>query len=178
VVSYAALVTLLVGCAPSATTRSTKRDKTAKGAGIGAAAGAAAAILTGKREADEILAGAAIGAGIGAGAGAYMDAQEEKIARIPGTHVERVSEDTCSCTSTRIPLRGRLASLNSTSRLARAARLSETAVVIRSPTARDPQRILSERRAMPCAAEPREVSAEDGRGRHGDGATPTTPRRS
>lgn len=72
----------------------TSRDKTAKGAGIGAVAGAAAAVLDGKREADEILAGAAIGAVVGGGVGFYMDRQEEKIARIPGTRVERVSEDT------------------------------------------------------------------------------------
>ncbi|HEX9671345.1 MAG TPA: OmpA family protein [Thermoanaerobaculia bacterium] len=72
----------------------TKRDKTLKGAGIGAAAGAAGAVLAGKREADEILVGAAIGAGVGAGVGAYMDAQEEKIARIPGTTVERVDKET------------------------------------------------------------------------------------
>lgn len=72
----------------------TKRDKTLKGAGIGAAAGAAGAVIAGKREADEILVGAAIGAGVGAGVGAYMDAQEEKIARIPGTTVERVDEET------------------------------------------------------------------------------------
>lgn len=74
--------------------RTTKRDKTAKGAGAGAAAGAVGAILLGKREADEILAGAAIGAVVGAGVGVYMDAQEEKLARIPGTSVERVGEDT------------------------------------------------------------------------------------
>jgi outer membrane protein OmpA-like peptidoglycan-associated protein len=72
---------------------STKRDKTAKGAGIGAAAGAGAAILTGKRELDEILAGAAIGAAVGGGVGFYMDRQEEKLARIPGTSVERVGKD-------------------------------------------------------------------------------------
>lgn len=89
------MLTLLAGCTQSATTSgATKHDKTAKGAGIGALSGAALSLLLGKREADEILAGAAIGAGIGAGAGAYMDAQEEKLARIPGTHVERVSEDT------------------------------------------------------------------------------------
>ncbi|MDH3255259.1 MAG: OmpA family protein [Acidobacteriota bacterium] len=68
----------------------TERDKTKKGAGYGAAAGAAAAILKGEREADEILAGAAIGAGIGAGVGLYMDRQEERLARIPGTTVERL----------------------------------------------------------------------------------------
>jgi outer membrane protein OmpA-like peptidoglycan-associated protein len=90
-------VILTAGCATYANStgpRSTRRDKTAKGAGIGAAAGAAGAILAGKREADEILAGAAIGAAVGAGVGVYMDAQEEKLARIPGTSVERVSDDT------------------------------------------------------------------------------------
>jgi outer membrane protein OmpA-like peptidoglycan-associated protein len=83
---------LLSSCA--ATERVTRRDKTAKGAGIGAAAGAVGAIATGKREADEILAGAAIGAAIGAGVGAYMDRQEEKLGRIPGTRVERLDETT------------------------------------------------------------------------------------
>ena len=73
--------------------RATKRDKTGKGAGIGAAAGAVIAAVTGERKADRILAGAAIGAGIGAGVGAYMDHQEEKLGHIPGTTVERVSED-------------------------------------------------------------------------------------
>lgn len=72
----------------------TKRDRTWKGAGIGAAAGAAGAVLAGKREADEILAGAAIGAVVGGSVGAYMDAQQEKLARIPGTTVERIGEDT------------------------------------------------------------------------------------
>lgn len=71
----------------------TQRDKTAKGAGAGAAAGAAAAVLRGEREADEILAGAAIGAVVGGGIGAYMDHQEERLTRIPGTTVERVSDD-------------------------------------------------------------------------------------
>ena len=74
--------------------RVTKRDKTAKGAGIGAAAGAAIAAVTGERKADRILAGAAIGAGIGAGVGVYMDKQEEKLGHIPNTTVERVSDDT------------------------------------------------------------------------------------
>jgi outer membrane protein OmpA-like peptidoglycan-associated protein len=83
---------LLSSCATGE--RATRREKTAKGAGIGAAAGAVGAIATGKREADEILAGAAIGAAIGAGVGAYMDRQEEKLARIPGTRVERVDEAT------------------------------------------------------------------------------------
>ncbi len=96
--ALALVVSLLVGCAgataPYRGPYETRRDKTAKGAGIGAAAGAAAAVLKGKRQADEILAGAAIGAVVGAGVGAYMDAQEEQLARIPGTTVERVGPDT------------------------------------------------------------------------------------
>src|SRR5215208_5690187 len=96
------IASLFAGCATTAPRperqerpeRVTKRDRTAKGAGIGAAAGAAAAILKGKREADEILAGAAIGAVVGGGIGAYIEAHQEKLARIPGTTVERVGEDT------------------------------------------------------------------------------------
>lgn len=71
----------------------TSRDKTAKGAGIGAVAGAVAGAVIGEGHADKILIGAAIGAGLGAGVGSYMDAQEEKLARIPGTTVERVGSD-------------------------------------------------------------------------------------
>jgi outer membrane protein OmpA-like peptidoglycan-associated protein len=86
---------LVVGCATTGDGgRTTRRDKTAKGAGIGAAAGAVGAIALGKRKAGQILIGAAIGAGVGAGVGAYMDAQEEKLARIPGTSVERVDDGT------------------------------------------------------------------------------------
>jgi outer membrane protein OmpA-like peptidoglycan-associated protein len=65
-----------------------------KGAGIGAAAGAATALLVGKHEADQILIGSAVGAVAGAGVGAYLDAQERKITHIPGTTVERVDDDT------------------------------------------------------------------------------------
>lgn len=86
------VLSFLFSCAT--TDSVTKHDKTAKGAGIGAAAGAVGAIVTGKREADEILAGAAIGAAIGGGVGAYMDHQEAKLAKIPGTHVERLDEST------------------------------------------------------------------------------------
>jgi outer membrane protein OmpA-like peptidoglycan-associated protein len=94
VLLLSALVVLGTACASLREPYSTKRDKTAKGAGIGAAAGAVVAVAAGEREADEILAGAAIGAVGGAGIGAYMDHQEEKIARIPGTTVERVGKDT------------------------------------------------------------------------------------
>jgi outer membrane protein OmpA-like peptidoglycan-associated protein len=95
-------VSLMAGCAthksasaptPTPTTRTTSRDKTVKGAGIGAAAGVATAVIAGKRQADQILIGAAIGAAAGAGVGAYMDAQEERLARIPGTTVERIEDD-------------------------------------------------------------------------------------
>ena len=60
------LFSLLFSCAT--TDSVTKHDKTAKGAGIGAA--------------------------IGGGVGAYMDHQEAKLAKIPGTHVERLDEST------------------------------------------------------------------------------------
>lgn len=86
----------LTGCAAFQGTsdeRTTNRDKTKKGAMIGAAAGAVLAKVVGEGELDEVLAGAAIGAGVGAGVGAYMDAQEEKLARIPGTTVERVDDN-------------------------------------------------------------------------------------
>lgn len=92
-----AALLLIAGCAAYATRpgeRHTRRDRTAKGAGIGAAIGAAAAVADGKREADEILAGAAIGAVVGGGVGAYMDRLQERLAHIPGTRVERVSDDT------------------------------------------------------------------------------------
>jgi outer membrane protein OmpA-like peptidoglycan-associated protein len=99
-VAALALAGLTAGCAQMQGTwsgggdeRVTERDKTKKGAGIGAAAGAVLGAVLGEGEADEILAGAAIGAGIGAGVGAYMDRQEEKLAEIPGTQVERLDED-------------------------------------------------------------------------------------
>ena len=98
-VSTAASLVLVVtaGCAShhaETSSRVTHRDKTAKGAAIGAAAGATTAVVAGKRDADQILVGAAIGGAVGAGVGAYMDAQEERLARIPGTHVERVDNNT------------------------------------------------------------------------------------
>lgn len=85
---------LLAACSSVRGPYTTSRDNTRKGAGIGAAIGAVVAIADGKREADEILAGAAIGAVAGAGVGVYLDAQEEKLARIPGTSVERIGRDT------------------------------------------------------------------------------------
>jgi outer membrane protein OmpA-like peptidoglycan-associated protein len=91
------LLALILGSVAAEAQRSdrvTRRDRTWKGAAIGGALGAAGAILKGKREADEILVGAAIGGVIGGGIGAYMDRQQERLARIPGTTVERVGDDT------------------------------------------------------------------------------------
>jgi outer membrane protein OmpA-like peptidoglycan-associated protein len=91
------LLTLVLGSAAAEAQRQervTRRDRMWKGAAIGGAIGAAGAVLKGKREADEILAGAAIGGVIGGGIGAYMDRQQERLTRIPGTTVERVGEDT------------------------------------------------------------------------------------
>ncbi len=98
---YTALVALLLmvsllsgtAAAEAQSGRYTKRDRTWKGAGIGAAIGAAGAYIKGKREADEILAGAAIGGVVGSAIGAYMDRQQERLAHIPGTTVERLDED-------------------------------------------------------------------------------------
>ena len=91
-------VSLLAGCAKQQPAsqqqpRTTQRDKTKKGAAIGAVSGAVLGAFLGEGELDEILMGAAIGGGIGAGVGVYMDKQEEELARIPGTSVERVGED-------------------------------------------------------------------------------------
>jgi outer membrane protein OmpA-like peptidoglycan-associated protein len=87
------MAALLAGTAADAQ-RYTKRDRMWKGAGIGAAIGAAGAYVKGKREADEILAGAAIGGVVGGAIGAYMDRQQERLGHIPGTRVERLGEDT------------------------------------------------------------------------------------
>lgn len=87
---------LLAGCAPvvqEGGQRQTERDRTKKGAAIGAASGAVLGAVLGEGELDEVLAGAAIGAGVGAGVGAYMDRQQEKLAQIPGTTVERLDDN-------------------------------------------------------------------------------------
>lgn len=98
IVASLAGVALFAACGTMGTgerqPRTTERDKTVVGAGVGAVVGAAGAVIAGRDEADEILAGAAIGAVVGGGVGAYMDRQEERLARIPGTTVERVSDDT------------------------------------------------------------------------------------
>jgi outer membrane protein OmpA-like peptidoglycan-associated protein len=94
-VTALSLIMLVAGCAlyKEEQNTTTRHDKTKKGAAIGAASGAVLGAIIGEGELDEVLASAAIGAGIGAGVGVYMDRQEEKLAQIPGTSVERVEED-------------------------------------------------------------------------------------
>ena len=94
IIALTLLASLTFGTAAVEAQRVTRRDRTWKGAGIGAVIGAAGAYAKGKREADEILAGAAIGGVVGGAIGAYMDRQQERLARIPGTSVERLGDDT------------------------------------------------------------------------------------
>jgi outer membrane protein OmpA-like peptidoglycan-associated protein len=62
--------------------------------GLGNALGAAGALVNGKRNADEILAGTGIGGVVGAAIATYMDRQQERCVRIPGTAVQRMGDDT------------------------------------------------------------------------------------
>ena len=157
-ISWVVAGSLLVACAGLRGPYTTKRDKTVEGAGIGAASGAAAALLLGEREADEILAGAAIGAVVGAGVGAYMDEQQEKLARIPGTTAERVGEDTLLVhfdSDVLFPVDSAALSPGSRSTLEQVASVIEeydkTAVVVQGHTdstgAEEHNQALSERRA-------------------------------
>lgn len=160
----AALIAVLAaGCATyQPQPRTTQRDKTAKGAGIGAAAGAAAAILKGEREADEILAGAAIGAAVGGGVGFYLDRQEEQLARIPGTTVERVGDNTLLVrfqSDVLFPTDSAVVSSGSRSTLDQVAdvlvQYPKTAVVVQGHTdstgTEEHNQALSERRAQAVA---------------------------
>lgn len=86
----------LGGCAATApndnsTTDSRQTSKTAKGAGLGALAGAAIGAMTSNKSgrAKGVLTGAAIGAAAGGGIGYAMDRQEEKLrAQTKNTGVE------------------------------------------------------------------------------------------
>jgi len=55
---------------------------------------AAGALANGERDADEILAGSGIRGVVGAAIGTYMDRQQERCARIPGTAIQRMGDDT------------------------------------------------------------------------------------
>lgn len=76
----------------------TRRDKTWKGAGIGAIAGGVlGAVVGNNRGSGDAKKGAIIGAvagtAIGAGIGAYMDKQERELGQIEGVDVYRTAED-------------------------------------------------------------------------------------
>lgn len=69
-------------------TRETQTSKAVKGAGIGAAAGAVAGLLTKGDKLENALIGAGVGALAGGGVGYYMDVQEAKLRqRLEGTGV-------------------------------------------------------------------------------------------
>jgi outer membrane protein OmpA-like peptidoglycan-associated protein len=69
-------------------TRETQTSKAAKGAGIGAAAGAVVGLLTKGDKLQNALIGAGVGALAGGGVGYYMDVQEAKLRqRLEGTGV-------------------------------------------------------------------------------------------
>jgi outer membrane protein OmpA-like peptidoglycan-associated protein len=69
-------------------TRETQTSKAVKGAGIGAAAGAVAGLLTKGDKLENALIGAGVGAIAGGGVGYYMDVQEAKLRqRLEGTGV-------------------------------------------------------------------------------------------
>ncbi len=85
--------TLVVFAATACTTvnpytRETQTSKAVKGAGIGAAAGAVAGLLTKGDKLENALIGAGVGALAGGGVGYYMDVQEAKLRqRLEGTGV-------------------------------------------------------------------------------------------
>lgn len=69
-------------------TRETQTSNAAKGAGIGAAAGAVAGLLTKGDKLENALIGAGVGALAGGGVGYYMDVQEAKLRqKLEGTGV-------------------------------------------------------------------------------------------
>ncbi|MFO7305498.1 MAG: OmpA family protein [Gammaproteobacteria bacterium] len=92
-VKWMSIGALLVFAASGCTTvnpytRETQTSKAVKGAGIGAAAGAVAGLLTKGDKLENALIGAGVGALAGAGVGYYMDVQEAKLRqRLEGTGV-------------------------------------------------------------------------------------------
>lgn len=85
----AVAVLLLNGCTTiNPYTREQQTSNVAKGAGIGAAVGAVAGLLTKGDKLDNALIGAGVGALAGGGVGYYMDVQEAKLRqRLEGTGV-------------------------------------------------------------------------------------------
>lgn len=80
---------LLAGCTTvNPYTRESQTSKAAKGAGIGAAAGAVVGLLTKGDKLQNALIGAGVGALAGGGVGYYMDVQEAKLRqKLEGTGV-------------------------------------------------------------------------------------------
>jgi outer membrane protein OmpA-like peptidoglycan-associated protein len=85
----AALVVFVSGCTTvNPYTREDQTSKAAKGAGIGAAAGAVVGLLTKGDKLQNALIGAGVGAIAGGGVGYYMDVQEAKLRqKLEGTGV-------------------------------------------------------------------------------------------
>jgi outer membrane protein OmpA-like peptidoglycan-associated protein len=84
----AVLATLVACTTVNPYTRENQTSKAAKGAGIGAAAGAVVGLLTKGDKLQNALIGAGVGAIAGGGAGYYMDVQEAKLRqRLEGTGV-------------------------------------------------------------------------------------------
>ena len=92
-VRFYSITTLVMFAAAACTTvnpytRETQTSKAVKGAGIGAAAGAVAGLLTKGDKLENALIGAGVGAIAGGGVGYYMDVQEAKLRqRLEGTGV-------------------------------------------------------------------------------------------
>jgi outer membrane protein OmpA-like peptidoglycan-associated protein len=87
--AVAVCVSLIAGCTTvNPYTREQQTSKVAKGAGIGAAAGAVVGLLTKGDKLQNALIGAGVGALAGGGAGYYMDVQEAKLRqKLEGTGV-------------------------------------------------------------------------------------------
>lgn len=100
-IKYSSIAIIAIFTAASCTTvnpytRETQTSKAVKGAGIGAAAGAVAGLLTKGDKLENALIGAGVGAIAGGGVGYYMDVQEAKLRqRLEGTGVSitRVGEN-------------------------------------------------------------------------------------
>jgi outer membrane protein OmpA-like peptidoglycan-associated protein len=87
-VTAAVLISVAACSTVNPYTREQQTSKAAKGAGIGAAAGAVAGLLTKGDKLQNALIGAGVGALAGGGVGYYMDVQEAKLRqRLEGTGV-------------------------------------------------------------------------------------------
>ncbi len=98
VASLMVMAMSLFSVATYAADNATRRDKTWKGAGIGAIAGGIlGAVIGNNRGSGDAKKGAIIGTvagtAIGAGIGAYMDKQERELRQIEGVDVYRTAED-------------------------------------------------------------------------------------